>query len=336
MFPLRWRTTVVGERGHRLARGHVRVVVLRAVPGTAIGRHLAVPARPRRAVLVTCPAVPGAAVAAGIVARAVVAGPGVVTAAVSRAVVARIAVAGTVIASLVVAGTVIASLVVASRRARLVAAVGVPARLGAGTLVAALLVACLLVATLLVARRITATALVAGVVVPCVARFGVRRARAVVSLVAVPALGITLLAVLAAVPPGRLEGLALATALVVPVALVSRLGVRLPLVGLLLVGLLLVSAVVVTLAGVGPVVIVLAGVGRPRGVKPGGRRLPVRGRGIRPVAAIGPGARLLAIPVSLVTRLGGSRVPAVLVPLARLRRLGCVGSLGSVSILVAL
>ena len=60
----------------------------------------------------------------------------------------------------------------------------------------------------------------------------------------------------------------------------------------------------------------------PQGREPGGRRLAVRGRGIRPVAAIGPGARLLAIPVSLVTMLGGGRVPAILVPLARLRRLG--------------
>src|SRR5580693_7685598 len=231
MFPLRGRTTAVGERGQRLARGHVRVVVLRAVPGTATRRHLAVPAGPGRAVLVTCPAVPGAAVAAGIVARAVVAGPGVVTAAVSRAVVARIAVAGTVIASLVVAstvigglvvaGTVIGSLVVGSRGARVIATVGVPARLGAGTLVAALLVACLLVAALLVARRVTATPLVARVVVPRIARFGVRRGLAGVSLVpvvlprvfvlvvsglarvllvallAVPALGVTLLAVLA-------------------------------------------------------------------------------------------------------------------------------------------
>src|SRR5579859_6835024 len=100
MFPLRWRATVVGERGHRLAWGHVRVVVLRSVPGTVTRRHLAVPAGPGRAVLVACPAVRGAAVAAGGVARAVVAGPGVVTAAVSRALVAGIAVASTVIASL--------------------------------------------------------------------------------------------------------------------------------------------------------------------------------------------------------------------------------------------
>src|SRR5580704_4452612 len=127
MFPLRWRTTVVGERGDRLARGHVRVVVLRAVPSAITRLCLAVPAGPGRAVLVARPAVPGAAVAAGVVARAVVAGPGVVTSAVSRAVVARIAVAGTVIGTLVVAGTVIGSLVVASRVARVIATVGVPA-----------------------------------------------------------------------------------------------------------------------------------------------------------------------------------------------------------------
>src|SRR5271170_7242767 len=102
MFPLRWRTTVVRERGHRLARGHVRVVVWRAVPGTVTRRPLAVRAGPGRAILVTCPAVPGTAVAAdGGVSRAVVAGPGVVTAAVARGVVARIAVAGTVVTSLV-------------------------------------------------------------------------------------------------------------------------------------------------------------------------------------------------------------------------------------------
>src|SRR3984957_19377590 len=368
MFPLRRRTTVVGERGHRLARRHVRVLVLSAVPG--------------------------AAVVGGGVARAVVTGPGVVTVAVSRTFVARIAIPGTVIARLVVPGTVVASLViagpvvaglvVAGRRARVIAAVGVPAGIGTGTLVATLVVATLLVATLVVAtlvvatllvatlvvatllmaRRVTATALVARVVVTCVTRFGVRRARAGVALVpvvlalvpvlvasglagvllvarlAVPALGVARLAVLAVITPVRLEGLAPAHALVVPVALISLLGVRLS-----LVSLLLVAAVVITLAGVGSAVVVLAGVGRPERGEPGRSGLAVRGRGIRPVAAIGPGARLLAIPVSLVTRLGRSRVPAVLVPLARLRRLGplasvgsltSVGSLGSVSVLVGL
>src|SRR5579859_5066250 len=334
MFPLRRRTTVVGERGHRLSRRHVRVLVLTAVPG--------------------------AAVVGGGVARAVITGPGVVTVAVPRTFVARIAIPGPVVGRLVVPGTVVASLVIASLViATLAVATLAVATLAVATLVVATLaVAALVVAALLMGRRVTATAVVARVVVTCVTRFGVRRARAGVALVpvvlplvsvlvpsglagvllvarlAVPALGVARLAVLAVITPVRLEGLAPAHALVVPVALISLLGVRLS-----LVGLLLVAAVVVTLAGVGSAVVVLAGVGRPERGEPGRGGLAVRGRGIRPVAAIGPGARLLAIPVSLVTRLGRSRVPAVLVPLAWLRRLGpltSVGSLGSVSVLVGL
>src|SRR5580700_7219274 len=145
MFPLRRRTTVVGERGHRLARRHVRVLVRRAVPGAASRRHLGGTTGPGRAVLVTCPAVPRAAVVGGGVARAVVTGPGVVTVTVSGTLVARIAVASTVIAGLVVPGTVVArlviagpvvaglvvagrrALVVARSRALVVAALGVPA-----------------------------------------------------------------------------------------------------------------------------------------------------------------------------------------------------------------
>src|SRR6516165_10552753 len=97
MFPIRRRAAVVGERRHRLARGRLRVVVLRAVPRAAARRNLAVPARPGRAVIVTGPAVAGITVAGPVVTSTVVTSTVVTAVAVARPAVTAVAVARAVV-----------------------------------------------------------------------------------------------------------------------------------------------------------------------------------------------------------------------------------------------